>query len=293
MTAKFSVLIFTLSSLMSFVKNKTMKLLVSIVLSFVLIGIIPALAETNHFVKIPTGAADPDAPYFWSVQSTGDTNGLVRVFPNDTVIWKNSDTTDHTVVAETLDNQGLLFDSGLIKPGKEFQYQFTELGVYEYFCHLHPWMSGTVIVIKNPGQVKTLKNVASGFDDYGVGFDVKYILDTKLANSVDVNPQKNTLTFYLSDKTENEQITISLPFELIENPNAVWVDDKKVDDFTVEISNDGTRLVIPLESSPNKITVMGTHVIPEFEFVMFILIASVMGLMTLSKKHRLLKPLQN
>lgn len=95
-------------------------------------------------VKIPTGAGDPDSPYFWSVQSTGDTDGLIEVFPNDAVVWKNSDTVEHTVVGETLDNPGLLFDSGLIKPGREFRYQFTELGVYEYFCQLHPWMSGTV-----------------------------------------------------------------------------------------------------------------------------------------------------
>ena len=289
MTAKLSVLISSLSSLMSFIKKNTMKLLVPVFIGFILIGTIPVFAETNHLVKIPTGAADPESPYFWSVQSTGNTNGMVEAFPNDTVVWKNSDTVDHTVAAETLDNQELLFDSGLIKPGQEFRYQFTELGVYEYFCHLHPWMSGTVNVIKNPGQVKTLKNVASGFDEYGVGFDVKYILDTKLSNSVDVSPQKNTLTFYLSDKTENEKITISLPFELIENPNTVWVDDKKVDNFTVEISNDGTRLIIPLESSPSKITIMGSHVIPEFEFVVLILIASIVGLVVLSKKQNLLK----
>jgi len=258
-----------------------------IIFSILLIGITPVFAETVHMVKIPSGAGDPDSPYFWSVQSTGNTNGIVKIFPNDTVLWKNSDTVKHTVVAETLDNQGLLFDSGLIEPGQEFRYQFKELGVYEYFCQLHPWMSGTVNVIKNPGQVKTLKNIASGFDEYGAGFQVKYILDTNLSNTVDVDPQKNTLTFYLAEKTLNDKITISLPFELIENPNTVWADDKKIEDFSVESSPDGTRLIIPLESSPSKITIMGSHVIPEFEITIMILLVSIFGIILLSKKHSL------
>ncbi len=270
-----------------------MKFLYVIIFSVLLIGISPIFAETVHMIKIPSGAADPDSPYFWSVQRTGNTDGIITIFPNDTVLWKNSDTVEHTVAAETLDNQELLFDSGLIKPGQEFRYQFTELGVYEYFCHLHPWMSGTVNVVKNPGQVKTLNNIASGYDEYGAGFQVKYILDTNLSNSVDVNPQENTLTFYLVGETQNEKITISLPFELIENPNTVWADDKKIEEFDVESSPDGNRLIIPLDSSPNKITIMGSHVIPEFEIAIMILLTSIFGIILVSKNHYLLKPLSS
>ena len=262
-----------------------MKITLLVILFLVMIvGVSPVFAQTTHVVKIPTGAANPDAPYFYSVQNTGNTKGIVQVFPNDSVVWKNADTVEHTVVAETLDNSAILFDSDLIGDGEQFQYTFTELGVYEYFCKLHPWMSGTVNVIKNPGQVKTLKNVASGYEQYGVGFSVRYILDTNISNSVDVNPDKKTLTFYLTGKTQNDKITLMLPTQLIENPNSVWVDDSKINDFSVESTSDGTRLIIPLNHSPEKITIMGSYVVPEFEIALVILLLGVLSIVGLSRK---------
>jgi plastocyanin len=30
--------------------------------------------------------------------------------------------------------------------GGTFSYTFTEAGQYEYFCSIHPWMTGTIIV---------------------------------------------------------------------------------------------------------------------------------------------------
>lgn len=87
--------------------------------------------------------------------------------------------------------------------------------------------------------------------------------------------------------TQNEKITISLPFELIENPNVVWVDDKKIDDIIVESSPDGNRLIIPLGPSLNKITILGSHVIPEFEIAVMILVVSIFGMILASKTHSL------
>ncbi|NIP61300.1 MAG: PEFG-CTERM sorting domain-containing protein, partial [Nitrosopumilaceae archaeon] len=69
-----------------------------------------------------------------------------------------------------------------------------------------------------------------------------------------------------------------------------WADDKKIEEFSVESSPDGTRLIIPLESSPSKITIMGSHVIPEFEIAIMIMLISIFGIILLSKNHSLLKP---
>lgn len=65
-----------------------MKFLFMIIFSILLIGITPIFAETVHMVKIPSGAADPGSPYFWSVQSTGNTDGIVTILPNDTAVEK-------------------------------------------------------------------------------------------------------------------------------------------------------------------------------------------------------------
>ena len=58
-----------------------------------------------------------------------------------TVIWYNSDPTSHTVT--TIDP---LFDSGTMSTGETFSYTFEQAGTYEYFCTIHPYMTGTVIV---------------------------------------------------------------------------------------------------------------------------------------------------
>ncbi|HXU95727.1 MAG TPA: plastocyanin/azurin family copper-binding protein, partial [Candidatus Nitrosotalea sp.] len=44
------------------------------------------------------------------------------------------------------DNAGSLFDSGLIKKGAEFKFTFANAGTFNYFCTVHPWMAGQVIV---------------------------------------------------------------------------------------------------------------------------------------------------
>jgi len=60
---------------------------------------------------------------------------------NNTVVWTNNDNMEHTVTATDKS-----FDSGLIEPGQSFSWTFTSPGTYTYFCTLHPWMKGTVIV---------------------------------------------------------------------------------------------------------------------------------------------------
>jgi plastocyanin len=43
-------------------------------------------------------------------------------------------------------NTGSLFDSGIVKPGSTFEFTFSNAGDYNYFCTIHPWMMGQVIV---------------------------------------------------------------------------------------------------------------------------------------------------
>ena len=66
---------------------------------------------------------------------------------NNTVVWTNQDTTDHTVVNATASPTAFGSASALIAAGKTSSYTFTVPGTYNYFCSLHPtWMKGTVIV---------------------------------------------------------------------------------------------------------------------------------------------------
>ena len=75
----------------------------------------------------------------------------VKVPVGGTVTWKNSDTAAHTITSGKgpKDPQsGKLFDSGLIKPGKTFEFKFTAAGTYDYYCTIHPTMVGQITVVK-------------------------------------------------------------------------------------------------------------------------------------------------
>lgn len=61
-----------------------------------------------------------------------------------TVIWVNTDTTQHTVVAKR--DGATIFDSGILEVGASFAFTFTEPGTYDYICGLHPNMTARVIV---------------------------------------------------------------------------------------------------------------------------------------------------
>lgn len=67
------------------------------------------------------------------------------------VIWKNVDTTAHTVTPDhrTEDSYSGVFGSqGVIKPGYDYEFLFTEPTVIEYHCEPHPWMTGKLEITK-------------------------------------------------------------------------------------------------------------------------------------------------
>ena len=64
-----------------------------------------------------------------------------------TVTWENNDTAAHTSTGgSATEGPSGVFDSSLIMAGSSFSWTFDSVGTYDYFCMVHPWMSGTVIV---------------------------------------------------------------------------------------------------------------------------------------------------
>ena len=71
----------------------------------------------------------------------------VRINVGDTVTWVNDDTAAHTTTSGSpVDGPSGVFDSSLVMAGSSFSFTFNEAGTYEYFCMVHPWMQGEVIV---------------------------------------------------------------------------------------------------------------------------------------------------
>jgi hypothetical protein len=126
-------------------KSNKPKLLVVLI---ILIGIIlltgfnplsPQPAPTPVVVVIPPGAG-------LNIQ-LGFTPAYITLVigVNNTVIWKNEDTTWHTAHSNIPE-----FDSRMIAPGASFTHTFLHGGSFPYHCDPHPWMTGLIIVAGTP-----------------------------------------------------------------------------------------------------------------------------------------------
>jgi len=72
----------------------------------------------------------------------------VTIAIGDTVTWVNDDTAAHTSTSGSVGEGGPdgNWDSSLVMVGASFSNTFDEAGEYPYFCMVHPWMTGMVIV---------------------------------------------------------------------------------------------------------------------------------------------------
>ena len=64
------------------------------------------------------------------------------------VIFSNTDSDKHTFTSGTIfdDEVGIVFNSGLVFPGEEEYWVTDTVGEFPYFCLIHPWMDGLIIV---------------------------------------------------------------------------------------------------------------------------------------------------
>ena len=117
----------------------------------IVIGIIAAAvggssggAPSNAVVNNALGSSTPGCE---DTNSCFDPNP-VTIAMGGTVTWENVDNAAHTVTSGSpADGPDGVFDSSLIMAGgATFSHTFDDVGTYDYFCMVHPWMQGSVIV---------------------------------------------------------------------------------------------------------------------------------------------------
>lgn len=73
----------------------------------------------------------------------------ITVEEGTTVVWTNIDAVEHTVTGD-------VFTSEVLNPGDSFVYTFEEAGTFDYFCSIHPQMTGEVTVTSGPVDAEAL-----------------------------------------------------------------------------------------------------------------------------------------
>ena len=71
---------------------------------------------------------------------------LILTKKGNSVTWVNEDSAFHSVTSGFYGSPTELFDSGHLDPFESFTFTFDEVGDYDYFCTLHPWMKGQVTI---------------------------------------------------------------------------------------------------------------------------------------------------
>ena len=129
-----------------------------------------------HIVTIPKGSANPSMDITNFEERKWYNPSKLEIESGDIVKWINNDRESHTVTSglgsgiqslltNKLGTANGIFDSGLFAPGESWSYNFTnKIGIFSYFCTLHPWMTG-IVDVKESQKVEQQKEVRGEEDN--------------------------------------------------------------------------------------------------------------------------------
>ncbi len=284
------------------------------VMKTIAIGSIFVLFAIIGGISIPSAYADHatatvSLPVGSSVPGCEETNECyipyeVTIDVGGEITWTNDDTAAHTVTSGTpADGPDGLFDSSLFMAGSSFSVKFDDFepGEYQYFCMVHPWMEGIVVVQEAEGEEMTDEKENGEMHMEGDATATGMLSDGTM------------VSIWTSEPTAGERMTIDIEFEDSEHVNHdimvtqngnVVLDDKGAHHH----EGKGMHETAPLDSSdPVDVTVifqgygiddpktgpigdevMFANVVPEFGTIAaLILAAAIVSIIAVSAKSRL------
>jgi len=84
---------------------------------------------------------DSNDKYRVTIDNFSFTPASLTVPAGTTVTWVNRDDVPHTVVSTEKK-----FKSPVLDTEEQFSYKLTDPGTYEYYCSIHPKMTGKIVV---------------------------------------------------------------------------------------------------------------------------------------------------
>jgi len=198
-------------------------------------------SNSTHLVTIPKGSANPSIDVTNLEKRKWYIPSKIEIESADIVKWINNDRESHTVTSgvgsgiESLLTNNLgtangIFDSGLFAPGESWSYNFTnKVGVFTYFCTLHPWMTGVVDVKdsqKEKQQRETNKihpipdypvddkgNKLDRFPVHTLSNDEHYDIDMSWSPKVLQTDETSTFILNFFEMPSNKKLHL-LPFDI-------------------------------------------------------------------------------
>lgn len=224
------------------------------------------------------------------------------------VIFSNTDTNPHTITSGTAGDEasvGAVFDSSLVMAGSSWEWSPTETGEVPYFCIVHPWMDG-VIIVQEVGAAEDDHG-----DDHGETMEKAEDMTEGTPSATGMLSDGTTVKVWAEEIVTGVPLAITVQFEGAEHVNH----DIKVMQGDFEVLNDigahdhdgkGLHSTAPLKNGdPVDITItfqgygvdeitgpVGevvefTNVVPEFGTIaMMILAVAIISIVAVTAKSR-------
>lgn len=123
-------------------------------------------------------------------------------------------------------------------------------------------------------EYKTFSNVGSDAGDGTRVFDVQY-LSVKTIVSSSVHTKDKSIDFVLVGKADsNSTLILKLPKGLITGPFlGIWLDNVQITNYNITEEDTDNLITIPIAPLTEKVSIVGTTVVPEFGPVAGIVLA--------------------
>ncbi len=239
-----------------------------------------AFAEMTATVSAPVGSGNqtPEGP---NCQDTNECYipATITIDVGGEVTWTNDDTLAHTVTSGTpgdSESVGALFDSSIFMGGLTWSHTFNDLGEFPYFCMIHPWMEGMVIVGAMGGEEVTVTITDSASDD-GVQVDLEF---NQMHVNYDITATQDGNVVW--EETGQHAHTDMMGSHMI--PVAAS-DDNPID---IKIVSLGIGISEPFTGTTGEVA--SKQIVPEFgtTIAMMILGVAIVSIIALSAKSRVI-----
>jgi len=214
-----------------------------------------------------------------------------------TVTWENTDTAAHTSSSGTpAGGPDGVFDSSLIMTGASFSHTFDSAGTFDYFCMVHPWMTGTVIVeaeAEHGEEMEHTEMEEMGHGDDHAARGVEDIQDQFTASvtsgvihHIGANSDDDTLVVHLFGADDDGELKITLNSDIITpfDDGSYFV---LINSEEVEFEQMGRTLHIDYDAGTEKIEIVGSHVVPEFGTIaMIVLAVAIVSIIAITAKTK-------
>ena len=285
----------------------------------VLFALVATIAATAPTAFADHATASVSMPAGTSVPGCEETNECyipaeVTVDAGGEVTWSNDDTAAHTVTSgdpADADSVGAIFDSGLLLAGTTFSWSPEEVGTVDYFCIVHPWMKGVVVVQEAMAEEEEHEDEHMEDDHMEDGDHMEMEGDPSATGMLSDGTE---VQIYASAPAAGEMMEITIVFDDAEHVNhdimvtqngETVLDDtgahhhegvgkhmtaalSSADPVDITVTFQGYGINAPFDGPVGE-EVVFTNVVPEFGTIaMMILAVSIISIIAISAKTRVI-----